>query len=81
MKSFDIYDNFESFVKASKIIKDKPSRINMKFETFDYRFSICFADHNAFESICKLVNNYYEYRKHIKMIDESIEGFETPREP
>jgi hypothetical protein len=63
MKSFNLGNNFEQLVKACSKIIDKPSRINMKFETFDRKFSICFADSTVFEAICKLVHNYYQFFK------------------
>lgn len=44
MLSFNIGDNFDQFMKACKLIKDKPSAINIKFETFDRKFSVNFAD-------------------------------------
>jgi len=64
--SFNIQNNYKQYIKACSIIKDKPNRINMKFETFDRKFSICFVDSAKFEGICKLIYNYYEFRKEIK---------------
>lgn len=61
MDSFELEKNFEQLVKACDAIKDKPTRINIKFETFDRKFSIYFADTRAFTQICRQLNSYKLY--------------------
>lgn len=48
MHSFNISKNYDQLLKAGKLIIDKPDAINIKFETFDRKFSICFADDTVF---------------------------------
>jgi hypothetical protein len=36
--SFNISDNYPEIIKACKKLVDKPTRINMKIETFDKKF-------------------------------------------
>lgn len=68
MLSFNIGDNFDHFMKACKMIRDKPSAINIKFETFDRKFSVNFAEFKEFKNICKLVQNYNDFIKTIRRL-------------
>ena len=43
----------------------KPDRVNMKFESFDHKFQICFTDKSNFEGMCKLIHKYYYFRQGI----------------
>jgi hypothetical protein len=54
MRSFSIRDNFNHIIKAAECIQDKPDRIDMKFETFDRKFTICFVDKSTFAKLCEL---------------------------
>lgn len=63
MKSFDIAKNYKQILEAARIIKDKPSRVLMKFETFDHKFSICFTESKKFNWLCGLIKNYNHYLK------------------
>jgi hypothetical protein len=57
VKSFDMVRNYSQIIEAAKIIKDKPSRVFMKFETFDHKFSICFVESKNFSMLCGLIKN------------------------
>jgi len=65
IKSFDIKKNFERIIIASKKISSKPSRISIKFETFDHRFQIQYMDKAIFQDAISLIRSFYTYRKQI----------------
>jgi hypothetical protein len=69
MQSFNIGSNYGQILEAAKIIRDKPNRILMKFETFDHKFSVCFVDNSKFMGLCELIKNYYNYRRQIASTD------------
>ena len=69
--SFDMNNNFSNFIKASLVIKDKPERVHMKFETYDYKFAIHFIDRSIFNDAILLIRNFYGFRFQIKFIHDS----------
>lgn len=40
----------------------KPERSNMKFETYDRKFVICFTERSTFLEFNKFVHKYKDYR-------------------
>ena len=68
MLSFNTAKNFRQLVRASKKIISKPSRIAMKFETFDRKFSVCYVPSKFLEQICIQVRNYYDFFKRNRTI-------------
>ena len=60
--SFAIEKNFDQVIKASKVIRDKPERVNIKFETFDNKFSIHFIDSSIFKDAVTLIRMFYGYK-------------------
>lgn len=65
LKSLDIGANYEQIIKAISVMETKPDRVNMKFESFDHKFQICFADKNNFQGMCKLIHKYYYFKQGI----------------
>ena len=73
--SFDINKNFGHFIKASLVIKDKPERVNMKFQSFDFKFAIHYIDRSIFNDAILLVRNFYGFRFQIKFLHDSKNQF------
>ena len=51
---------------ACKIMSLKPSRLSMKFETFDHKFQIQFMNKAIFQDAIGLFKSFYAYRLEIK---------------
>ena len=66
--SFDIKQNYNNFIKSSFVIKDKPERVNMKFQSFDYKFALHYIDRSIFNDAIILIRNFYGYRFQIKYL-------------
>lgn len=60
--SFDMKKNFRNFVKSGLIIQDKPERVNMKFQTFDFKFAIHYIDRSIFNDAILIIRNFYGFR-------------------
>ena len=73
--SFDIKQNFSSFIKSSQVIKDKPERVNMKFQSFDYKFALHYIDRSIFNDAIILIRNFYGYRFQIKYLHDTKNQF------
>lgn len=59
--SFQVSRNFHQVIKACKNVVNKPTRINMKFETHDKKFQICFIEKSSFKKFAAFIVRYKEY--------------------
>ena len=70
-QSLELSNNFKQIIQSSNVIQDKPERVNMKFETFDCKFSIHFIDQTIFQDAIILIRKFYGYRYQIEILEDN----------
>ena len=56
VESFDIAENFSQILECCKVIRTKPDQVNIKFETHDYKYLVCFVQNHKFNDMCKMIH-------------------------
>ena len=72
--SFNIKKNYNQIMHASKLIIQKPERIEMKFETYDHKFQITIIEKRHFKKLLVFTMRYAEFKRNLisRMSDSNM---------